>query len=106
MATSALALVGLVAGAGVLVGRLELSGRAVRVELRCARAAGVLLAAFVAGVGAWLWAGTPRTPGLARHDLFHVGAIDLAGGVALCAALWLFARALRRGADAAARLAG
>ncbi len=105
MVTSFAALVGLVVGTGVLAHRVELSARGLRVELRCARVAAVLLGAFLAGAVCWLWAGTPSTPGLVRHDLFHVGAIDLVGGAALALALCVFARALRRGLAASRRAA-
>lgn len=100
MATSLVAIIALVASAGTTVRRVELSPRGLRAELRCARVAGVALLGFLLGALAWLWAGTPSTPGLVRHDLFHVGAIDAVGAAAMVVALALYARALRRGESA------
>jgi len=97
MAISPLALAGAVTGAATAVRRVELSPAVLRLETRLAVAACGAMAVFLGGGCAWIADRTPR-PG----NLFHAGAIDVAGLVVMTLALAVGQRAARQ-AQAGAR---
>ena len=80
MAASPLALAGLTGGAVTLVRRTGLSVRVLDFESRIGTAACAVMAVFLAGCSVWLVTSEPGS-------LFHAGAIDAAGAVALTIAL-------------------
>ncbi len=95
MALSPLAVTGLVGGVAALVRRTELSARVLDFETRLGVAACAAMAVFLGGCCAWILEGGPG-PG----NLFHAGAIDAAGAVALTIAFVAArqaARTARRG---------
>jgi hypothetical protein len=97
MALSPLAVACVVAGAATTVRRTELSPGVLRFEVRLGIAACVTMAVFLGGCCAWI---TDRTPG--PGNLFHPGAIDVAGAVVMGAALAVAQRAARQARAAAA----
>jgi hypothetical protein len=82
MALSPLAVAGVVAGAATAVRRAELSPGVLGFEIRLGIAACVTMAVFLGGCCAWI---IDRAPG--PGNLFHPGAIDVAGTVVMTAAL-------------------
>jgi hypothetical protein len=96
MALSPLALAGLAGGAAALVRRTELSPRVLDFETRLGYAACGVMAVFLAGCCAWIVDG-----GAGPRNLFHAGAIDVAGAVVMTiafAAARQAARVARSGA--------
>jgi hypothetical protein len=91
MALSPVAMVALVASAAMTVRRLELSPRVLRYEARLSSAACVGMIVFLLGACAWIVDG-----GSGPANLFHAGAIDVAGLVVMAAAVAVARRALRR----------
>jgi len=96
MATSPVAIVGMIGGATVAFRRLELPVRVARFELRCGQAAILGMGAFLLGAIAWLTDRT-RRPASIPTNLFHVGSIDLIGAFAMGATLVVAYVAVRRG---------
>jgi len=95
MAISPTAVIGLVIGATKSVRRLELSPRALRFEARLSGVATLGMLVFLGGCCTWVVDGGPGP-----RDLFHAGAIDAAGLVAMAAAVAVAHRAVshaRRG---------
>jgi hypothetical protein len=82
MALSPLAVAGVVAGAATAVRRAELSPGVLGFEIRLGIAACVTMAVFLGGCCAWI---IDRAPG--PGNLFHPGAIDVAGTVVMTVAL-------------------
>ena len=78
MTLSPLAVVGLTGGAAALVRRTELSPRVLDAETRLGTAACAVMAVFLCGCCAWILGGGPGP-----RNLFHAGAIDVAGAVVL-----------------------
>ena len=97
MAASPLAAACIAGAAATAVRRTELSPRVLRLEARLAAAACVTMAVFLGGCLAWI---ADRAPG--PQNLFHAGAIDVAG-VAVMAAALVGARQAARRALASAR---
>jgi len=98
MAVSPLAMGAMVIGAATTVRRLDLSPGALRYETRLAQAGALAMAVFVLAVCGWIADGGPGP-----KNLFHAGAIDVAGVVVMAAGLAVAARALhtaRRGGPA------
>jgi hypothetical protein len=91
MALSPVAMVCLVVGAAKTVRRVDLPPRVLRYEACLARFATYGMIAFLAGSYVWVIAGDPGP-----KDLFHTGAIDIAGLVAMSAALAVAHRAVQR----------
>ncbi|MGA2530667.1 MAG: hypothetical protein ABSG36_16105 [Acidimicrobiales bacterium] len=100
MAVSPVAILALVTGSAKTLRRVELSTRALRYESRLARLAGSAMAVFLIGSCAWVLDGTAGPKGL-----FHTGAIDIAGLVAMAAAVALGNRASQRARSGAIVLA-
>lgn len=73
MATSPVALLGLVSGGAMVVRRCQVSRSVFRFELILAKASTAAMAVFVAGAWCWLSSGGSRYP-----HLFHPGLIDSA----------------------------
>jgi hypothetical protein len=101
MAVSPFALAAVVVGAGQLVRRLRLGPRALRYETWLGRAAGVAMAAFLAGAGTWVVSSAPG-PRL----LFRVGAIDGVALAVMAGAVVVAFRALGRVPPKRSRPAG
>ena len=101
MALSPLALACAVAGVVTAVRRVELSPAVLRYQTRLAVAACLTMAAFLGGGCAWVADRTPRD-GTGPGNLFHAGAIDVAGLVVMTLALAV-ARQAARQARAGAR---
>ena len=91
MALSPLAVGCVAAGAAAAVRRTELSPRVLRFEIRLGLAACVTMAVFLGGCCAWI---SDRAPG--PGNLFHPGAIDVAGAAVMAAALAVARQAARR----------
>jgi hypothetical protein len=91
MALSPLAVACVVTGAAAAVRRTELSPGVLGFEIRLGIAACVTMAVFLAGCCAWI---TDRVPG--PGNLFHPGAIDVAGAAVMAAALAVARQAARR----------
>lgn len=91
MVASPLALGAMMIGATKTLRRLRLSQRVLRYELWLGLAAGVVMAAFLAGAGSWIVSGGPGPRGL-----FRVGAIDSVGVVVMAGALIVAFRAAQR----------
>jgi hypothetical protein len=83
MALSPLAVAGLVAGAAKAVRRTDLSPRISRFEARLGTAACATMAVFLVGCCLWIAGSRGRGPG----NLFHAGAIDVAGAAVMAVAL-------------------
>ncbi|HEY6312287.1 MAG TPA: hypothetical protein VIY52_15985 [Streptosporangiaceae bacterium] len=101
MAMSPLALAGLVGGAAALVRRTELSPRVLDVETRLGYAACGVMAVFLAGCCAWIIDG-----GAGPRNLFHAGAIDVAGAVVMTIAFAVARQAARVARSGAVRARG
>jgi hypothetical protein len=91
MALSPLAVACVVVGAATAVRRTELSPRVLGFETRLGIAAYATMAVFLAGCCAWI---TDRVPG--PGNLFHPGAIDVAGVTVLTVALAVARQAARQ----------
>jgi len=91
MVVSPSAVIGLVIGATKSVRRLELSPRALRFETRLSGFATSGMLVCLAGCCSWVVDGGPGP-----RDLFHAGAIDVAGLVAMAAAVAIAHRAVSR----------
>lgn len=91
MAVSPVAIACAVTSAARLVRRLEMSDRVLRCQARVARCVSFCMMVFLAGSGAWILGGGPG-PG----NLFHAGAIDVAGLVVMTIALVVACRAARQ----------
>jgi hypothetical protein len=98
MAISPLALAGLVVGAAALVRRTELSPRVLDFLTRLGYAACGVMAVFLAGCCAWIIDGGPGP-----RNLFHAGAIDVAGAVVMTIAFAVARQAARAARSGAAR---
>ena len=93
MALSPLAVASVVAGAATVIRRTELSPGLLDFEIRLGGAACVTMAVFLGGCCAWI---ADRAPG--PGNLFHAGAIDLAGGAVMIAILAVARQAARQAA--------
>jgi hypothetical protein len=91
MALSPLAVAGAVGGAAVLIRRTDLSPGVLRLEARLGSAACATMAVFLAGCCVWI-AGRGHGP----EQLFHAGAIDVAGAVTMAIALVVGRQAVRQ----------
>lgn len=91
MAVSPIAMVFVVLGAAKTIRRLYPGPKVLRFEARLALVAGFAMAAFLLGACAWVLGGAPGP-----KDLFHTGAIDVAGVAAMALALTVAYRASRR----------
>ena len=89
MAVSPLAMVSLVVGMAKTVRRVELGPRALRYEARLAGAAAVVMLLFLGACCGWIVDGGPGP-----RNLFHAGAIDVAGMVVMAGALVVVHRAV------------
>ena len=96
MALSPLAVACVVVGAATAVRRTELSPGALGFEIRLGVAACVTMAVFLGGCCAWI---TDRAPG--PGNLFHPGAIDVAGAAVMAVALAVARQATRQARAAA-----
>jgi hypothetical protein len=97
MAVSPLAVACVVAGAATAVRRTELSAGVLGFEIRLGVAACVTMVVFLGGCCAWI---TDRAPG--PGNLFHPGAIDVAGAAVMAAALAVARQAIRQARAGAA----
>jgi hypothetical protein len=100
MLLSPLAIAVFVVGVAKVVRRLELPAAAVRFEARLATAASGVMVVFLTGCCLWTVDGGPGP-----RNLFHAGAIDVAGIVVMALALALGQREARRARLATMRLA-
>ena len=91
MALSPLAVACVVVGAALAVRRTELSPGVLGFEIRLGVAACVTMAVFLGGCCAWITDRAPQ-PG----NLFHPGAIDVAGAVVMAAATAVARQAVRQ----------
>jgi len=98
MVASPVALLIVVAGTGLALSRLPLSGRLLRYESWLGLAAGLVMAVFLAGAASWVISG-----GGAPRGLFRAGAIDAVDVALMSAALALAFRSARRALLASAR---
>jgi len=98
MASSPLAVAGLVGGTAALVRRAELSPRVLGFEARLGTAACAVMAVFLGGCCAWIVDGGPGP-----RNLFHAGAIDAAGVVVLAIAFLAARQAARMARAGTAR---
>jgi hypothetical protein len=89
MAVSPVAMVSLVTGTAKVVRRVELGPRALRLESRLAGAAAVVMLLFLGACCGWIVDGGPGP-----RNLFHAGAIDVAGMVVMGGALVVVHRAV------------
>jgi len=89
MAVSPVAMGSLVLGAAKIVRRVELGPRALRYEARLAGAAAVVMVLFLGACCGWIVDG-----GSGPRNLFHAGAIDVAGVVVMGGALVVVSRAV------------
>jgi hypothetical protein len=96
MAVSPLAMVFVVVGAAKTIRRLQPGPRILRFEARLALVAGTSMGVFLLAACAWVLTGAPGPRGL-----FHTGAIDVAGVVAMASALTVASRASRRAREGA-----
>jgi hypothetical protein len=91
MVVSPAAMAGVVAGATKIVRRLDLSPRLLRYERRLATTAAWAMAAYLVGSSCWIVDGGPGP-----RNLFHAGAIDVAGLVLMTGASLVALRAVHR----------
>jgi hypothetical protein len=91
MALSPLAVASAVGGAAALIRRTDLSPGVLRHQARLGSAACATMAAFLAGCCVWI-AGRGQGP----EHLFHAGAIDVAGALAMTIALAVGQQAARQ----------
>ena len=91
MAVSPIAMTCMVVGAAKVVRRLRLSPRVLRYEARLSGAATLGMLAFVGGCASWVVDGGPGP-----RNLFHSGAIDVAGLAMMTLALTIAGRAAGR----------
>jgi hypothetical protein len=91
MVVSPVALVCAAVGAAKVVRRLEMPNSVLRYEARLAKVGAVVMSVFLVGACMWVIDGGPGP-----RDLFHVGAIDVAGLVAMALALVVAYRAVLR----------
>jgi hypothetical protein len=91
MVVSPLALGAMLVGAAKTLRRLPISARVMRYESWLGVAAGLVMAAFLAGAASWIISGSP-----APRGLFRVGAIDSVGIVVMAGALIVAFRAAQR----------
>jgi hypothetical protein len=91
MLVSPIAIVSAIVSVAKVVRRVDLGPAALRFELRVAQAASVVMVLFVTGACLWVVRGGPGP-----RNLFHTGAIDVAGLVVMVAALGLAYRSTRR----------
>jgi hypothetical protein len=100
MAASPLALACLVTGAAQIVRRLELPGAVLRFEARLATGACAAMLVFLSGCTLWVVDGGPGP-----RNLFHAGAIDVAGIMVMAASITAGYLAARRARHSTAELA-
>ena len=93
MAVSPLALIAAVAGAVVIVRRLELPLPVLAFEIRLAAAACAVMVVILAGCGGWVATEGQSVDG--RPSLFHAGLIDVVGIAVLALALAVAVQAAR-----------
>jgi energy-coupling factor transporter transmembrane protein EcfT len=105
MAVSPVAIVALAAATATVLRRLELSERAVRYELRVGQAASAAMSAFFVGACLWLFDGQLHVRA-GQVDLFHAGAIDVAGAVVMALCILCAHQAVFRGLAVARRAPG
>jgi hypothetical protein len=91
MVMSPVAIVGVIVGATKIMRRLEFSVRVLRYEGRIGRVAAVAMAVFL--VASWVWM-VDGGPG--PRNLFHAGAIDAAGLLAMTVSMVVASRAVHR----------
>jgi hypothetical protein len=91
MAASPVAIILLLIGAARTIRRTDLSPRTLRYEAVLARIAAVGMLAFLVGACAWV-----VNRGFGPRNLFHAGAIDMAGLIVMAAALVVSYRASQR----------
>jgi hypothetical protein len=91
MVVSPVASVCTAVGAAKVVRRLEVPNSVLRYEARLAQVGAFVMSAFLAGACMWVIDGGPGP-----RDLFHVGAIDVAGLVVMALALVVAYRAVLR----------
>jgi hypothetical protein len=96
MLVSPIALVSVVVGATKIMRRLDISPRLVRFEIVLGEFAALVMIVVLGGAGSWIVNG-----GAGPRNLFHTGAIDLAGVVAMTLSIAVAYRAFHR-----ARLGG
>jgi hypothetical protein len=101
MVISPLAMMSTVVGATKLVRRREVSPRVLRYEARLGSVAGYAMAGFLVGSCCWIVDGGPGP-----RNLFHAGAIDVAGLVLMTGASLVGYRALRRARSGRLHLLG
>jgi hypothetical protein len=101
MALSPLAVACLVVGAATAVRRTEFSPGVLGFEIRLGIAACVTMAVFLGGCCAWI---IDRAPG--PGNLFHPGAIDVAGAAVMAVALAVARQAARQARAGATKPAG
>ncbi len=89
MAVSPMAMVSVVVGTAKIVQRVELGPRALRFESRLAGAAAIVMVLFLGACCGWIVDGGPGP-----RNLFHAGAIDVAGMVVMGGALVVVHRAV------------
>jgi hypothetical protein len=91
MLVSPIALVSAIVGAAKTVRRLDLPRRTLRFEMVLAEIAASIMIIFVGGAIEWVISG-----GAGPRNLFHIGAIDIAGIVAMTLAIAVAYRATHR----------
>jgi hypothetical protein len=89
MIVSPVALVCTAVGAVKIVHRVDIPEATLRYEARLARVGAVVMSVFLVGACMWVGDGGPGP-----RDLFHVGAIDVAGLVVMALALAVACRAV------------
>jgi hypothetical protein len=89
MAVSPVAMVSVVVGTAKIVRRVELGTRALRFEARLAGAAAIVMLLFLGACCGWIVDGGPGP-----RNLFHAGAIDVAGMIVMGGALVVVHRAV------------
>jgi len=89
MVVSPVALVCSLVGAVKVVRRLDIPEATLRYEARLGQAAALVMSAFIIGASMWVIYGGPGP-----RNLFHVGAIDVAGLVVMALALAVAYRAV------------
>lgn len=99
MAVSPMAVVCVVVGAAKALLRLELSPRTLRYEARLSAAAALGMVVFLGACCAWVLDGGPGP-----RNLFHTGAIDVAGLVVMAGALVVAYKASSRAQRAGVRM--
>jgi hypothetical protein len=101
MAVSVLAIGCVVIGLTKTIRRLDLSPAVWRYEANLARAAGVVMLAFLAGAACWVLAAAPPGP----TGIYRVGTIDAIGLVVMAVAWAVAQRAAHRARRGALALA-